>query len=97
VLGTGRHEHRAGYHDDWAAGAGQPILRDQPGVLHVRVVARADDRIRRTQEVEWADPLVYHLTINASALSPETAVELIGAAARQLDAQGSATPSPPAA
>jgi hypothetical protein len=31
---------------------GQPILRDQPGVLHVRVTARAEDRLRRTQEVE---------------------------------------------
>ena len=29
---------------------GQAILRDQPGVLHVRVIARAEDRLRRTQE-----------------------------------------------
>jgi cytidylate kinase len=105
---------------------GHAILRDQPGVLHVRVMARAEDRLRRTQEVEglardeaskltaerdravaqyvrrfhgveWADPPLYHLTINTSLLSPEIAVELIAAAARQLDAQASAAPSAPAA
>jgi cytidylate kinase len=106
---------------------GQAILRDQPGMLHVRVIARPEDRLQRTQEVEslppdkaskliaecdravaqyvrhfhgvewadpeWADPLLYHLTLNTSLLSPETAVELIAAAARQQDAQASAPPA----
>ena len=105
---------------------GQAILRDEPRVLHVRVIARPEDRLRRTVEaeglsrneaskliterdraiaqyvrrfhgVEWADPLLYHLTLNTSLLSPATAVELIAAAARQLDAQASAAPSGPGA
>src|SRR3989442_444154 len=49
--------------------------------------------VRRFHGVEWADPLLYHLTLNTSLLSPATALELIAAAARQLDAQASAAPS----
>ena len=45
--------------------------------------------MRRFHGAEWADPLLYHLTLNTSLLSPETAVELIAVAARQLDAQTS--------
>ena len=105
---------------------GQAILRDEPGVLHVRVIARAEDRLRRTVDaeglsrneaskliterdraiaqyvrrfhgVEWADPLLYHLTLNTSLLSLETAVELIATAARRLDTHPTMPPPTAAA
>jgi hypothetical protein len=92
---------------------GQALLRDDPKALHVRVVARSDDRVRRVMEaesltrdqalkliadrdraltqylrrfhdVDWADPLLYHLTLNTSLVSTELAAELITTAARRL-------------
>lgn len=98
---------------------GQVLLRKNPNVLHVQVVAplasriqvimareglnkrdaqnrvRASDRartdyLRRYHNVDWLDPLLYHLVINTGRIPIDTAVELILAAhqavARQADA-----------
>jgi len=94
---------------------GQAILRDGPGVLHVRIVARLEDRVRQLMEseeifreaalgriserdratagylrrfhgVDWADPSLYHLTLNTSLVGLERTADLIAVAARQVDA-----------
>jgi CMP/dCMP kinase len=91
---------------------GQAILRDAPGVLHVRIIARLEDRVRQVGEAEgltreaahseveerdrataeylrrfhridWADPSLYHLTLNTSLLGHDTAADVIAATARR--------------
>jgi CMP/dCMP kinase len=96
--------------------AGQVILKDQPGVLHVRIEAPLEDRIqhlkqsiknseghyqadveirrkaqdqitqrdkassdytRRFYQVEWADPLLYHMVLNTGRVGIEQAALLI--------------------
>lgn len=98
---------------------GQAILRDEPGVLHVRVVAHQEDRVqrlmqteglkreaalsligerdrataqylRRFHNVDWADPTLYHLTINSSLLGNEMAAVLIAEAAKRLEVRSRA-------
>jgi CMP/dCMP kinase len=93
---------------------GQAILRDQPGVLHVRIVARQEDRVQnliqtsgltnegalatindrdraaaeylqRFHGVDWADPALYHLTINTSLVREQLATDLIVTAAQRVD------------
>lgn len=102
---------------------GQVLLRDKPGVLHVRIQADLNDRLARVRQelksagrafltpledrrvaqdliaandaasadylkrlygVDWSDPSLYHLVINASRLSFEEATQVILAAAREL-------------
>jgi cytidylate kinase len=103
---------------------GQMILRDHPDVLHVRVVARMEERILRVRrdaeitgrrysdsvdarraaqalieandeasagylrhfyDVDWSDPLLYHLVINTSMLGLDEAARLVVEAARQVE------------
>jgi cytidylate kinase len=95
---------------------GQAILRDAADVLHVRIIARLEDRVhevmqaegltreaaltvigerdratdqylRRFHGIDWADPSLYHLTINASLVGREAATDLLAAAARRMDAR----------
>jgi cytidylate kinase len=95
---------------------GQAVLRDAADALHVRIIARLEDRLhevtqaegltreaasalieerdqataeylRRFHGVEWADPSLYHLTVNCSLLSREAALDLLAAAARRIDAR----------
>ncbi len=97
---------------------GQAILRDAAGVLHVRIIARLEERVRQVMHTEgltreaalsmlterdrstaeylrrfhgidWAEPALYHLTLNTSLLSHEAAADVIADAARQLDLQPS--------
>jgi cytidylate kinase len=95
---------------------GQAILRGEPDVLHVRIVAGREDRIprlmqdahmtrgaanaymderdhavadylKRFHNIDWTDPLLYHLIINTSLFSLEKAAQMIVAALRQMEAQ----------
>jgi CMP/dCMP kinase len=95
---------------------GQAVLRDEPGVLHVRIIAGREDRVPRLIEqhrisrhaaiemmgerdhataeylqrfynVDWADPLLYHLILNTSKLGIEGAAQVIVAAAHHMEAQ----------
>ena len=104
---------------------GQAILRGVVGVLHVRVIGRLEDRIRRVMQAEgltrdaalrevderdrataqylrrfhgvnWADPSLYHLTLNTSLMAQETVTQVIAAAARRLEAQPIGPQPPPA-
>jgi cytidylate kinase len=86
---------------------GQAILCDRPGVLHVRIEAPFDERVRRVSQqqrftnseaardfvagrdragadyvrtyynVDWADPTLYHLTINTGQWDNEAAAGII--------------------
>ncbi len=85
---------------------GQAILKDKPGVLHVRIQAPLDARVLRLHQrenfslgwaqdvaikhdraaadylkrfynIDWADPLLYHLMINTGRWSIEAAAQLI--------------------
>ena len=86
---------------------GQVILRDEPGVLHVRIEAPLGHRVRRVAEeehideatardtwvasrdragadyvkrfydVDWSDPMLYHLVINTGRWDIEAAAQLI--------------------
>lgn len=101
----------------------QVILRDEPGIIHVRIEAPMEERIirvkdqlrqtekmdntdielrrhaqdriierdaastdylRRFYNVDWADPLLYHLVINTGKMSIFQAAEIIVATVRQL-------------
>jgi len=93
---------------------GQAVLRDAVAVLHVRIIARLEDRVRQVMQAEglireaalsvvderdrataqylrrfhginWTDPSLYHLTLNASLLGEERAAEVIAATARRLE------------
>lgn len=95
---------------------GQAILRDTADVLHVRIVARLEDRVyevtqaegltreaalaligerdRATAEylhrfhgIDWADPSLYHLTVNTSLLGREAVADLLASTARRMDAR----------
>jgi cytidylate kinase len=62
------------------------------GLTHEGAVALIGERdraaaeyVRRFHGVEWADPTLYHLTLNSSLLGETPATELIVAAARRLD------------
>jgi len=88
------------------ARGGQAILQEQPGVLHVRVVAPPGARVLRVQEqekcgldeasvrvkrkdeaaaaylerfydIDWDNPLLYHLIINTGKWELEDATHLI--------------------
>ncbi|HYL80688.1 MAG TPA: cytidylate kinase-like family protein [Candidatus Acidoferrum sp.] len=103
----------------------QAILRDVAGVLHVRIIARLEDRVwqvmraegltrdaarslvderdrattqylRRFHGIDWADPSLYHLTLNASLMSQEAVAEVVAAAARRLEVHPSSPQPPPA-
>jgi CMP/dCMP kinase len=102
---------------------GQVILKDQPGVLHVRIEAPLEDRIQRMKvqlkesqadfhadidirrkakdiltekdaasrdylknffQVDWNDPLLYHLVLNTGLLSLPQSVKLIAELAHTL-------------
>lgn len=102
---------------------GQLLLRDCPGVLHVRVEAPLEARIQTVREklletchdnrdmietrraakelienrdessadylkrfygVDWADPMLYHLVINAGRVEVELAAEMIAELAMRL-------------
>jgi cytidylate kinase len=85
---------------------GQAILREQPGVLHVRIVAPLGARVLRVQsaenvsldeattrvnhrneaaaaylerfyDIDWDNPLLYHLIINTGKWETEDAVQII--------------------
>lgn len=85
---------------------GQAILRDMPGVLHVRIEATLGARVMRVQaqkeisiseaeaitrhsdqttavylknfyNIDWADPLNYHLVINSGRWGIEASVQII--------------------
>ncbi len=85
---------------------GQAILREQPGVLHVRIIAPLGARVLRVQtaenvsldeatarvkhrdeaaaaylerfhDVDWDNPLLYHLIINTGKWETEDAVQII--------------------
>jgi len=100
---------------------GQAILRDEPGVLHIRIEAPLDDRAQRVEDhehvdrararkmvasrekagadylkrfygVDWSDPTLYHLVINASRLDVEAAAQLIVHAVGCLPSRGTAPP-----
>jgi len=95
---------------------GQAILRDAADALHVRIVARLEDRVhevtqaegltreaalaligdrdrataeylRRFHGIDWADPSLYHVTLNASLVGREAAAELLASMARRLDSR----------
>jgi cytidylate kinase len=95
---------------------GQAILRDAADALHVRIIARLEDRIhevtqaegltreaaltvigerdrataqylRRFHGIDWADPSLYHLTVNTSLVGREAATDLLVTAARRMDAR----------
>ena len=101
--------------------AGQAILRDEPGVLHIRIEAPLDDRAQRVEDhehvdrararkmvasrekagadylkrfygVDWSDPTLYHLVINASRLDVEAAAQLIVHAVGCLPSRGTTPP-----
>ncbi len=92
---------------------GQAILREQPGVLHVRIAAPLGARVMRVKErknitlgeatdlakskdlaaetylreffdIDWNDPLLYHLTINTGRFDIDGAVEIIVSALSRL-------------
>jgi len=92
---------------------GQAILREQPGVLHVRITAPLGARVMRVKErrnitlgeatdltkskdlaaetylreffdIDWNDPLLYHLTINTGRFDSDGAVEIISSALSRL-------------
>lgn len=92
---------------------GQAILREQPGVLHVRITAPLGARVMRVKErkniplgeatdltkskdlaaetylreffdIDWNDPLLYHLTINTGRFDIDGAVEIIVSALSRL-------------
>jgi cytidylate kinase len=85
---------------------GQAILKDKPGVLHARIEAPLDIRVKRIQDqehigpaaaqemvtqrnkaaadylkrfydVDWADPMLYDLVINAGKLDVDAVAHLI--------------------
>jgi cytidylate kinase len=85
---------------------GQAILKDMPGVLHVRIEAPPDDRAQRIQDqeeaspqvaqrtiaerdraaaaylkrfydIDWSDPVHYHMVINTGKLDIEATAHLI--------------------
>ena len=85
---------------------GQAILRDKPGVFHVRIEAPLEARVKWVAEhqhlglkeaqqyvverdkasaeylqrfygVNWSDPALYHVVINASKWDPERAAQCI--------------------
>lgn len=84
---------------------GQVILKDMPGVLHLRIIAPMEERIKRVQEtaknnhdaqalildrdaasadylrryynVDWTDPLLYHMVLNTSKVAIDQATEMI--------------------
>jgi cytidylate kinase len=85
---------------------GQAILREQPGVLHVRIIAPLGARVLRVQstenvsldeattrvnhrdeaaaaylerfyDIDWDNPLLYHLIINTGKWETENAVQII--------------------
>ena len=85
---------------------GQAILREQPGVLHVRIIAPLGARVLRVQsaenvgldeatarvkhrdeaaaaylerffDIDWDNPLLYHLIINTGKWETEDAVQII--------------------
>jgi cytidylate kinase len=85
---------------------GQAILKDMPGVLHVRIEAPPDDRAQRIQDqeeaspqvaqrtiaerdraataylkrfydIDWSDPVYYHMVINTGKLDIEAVAHLI--------------------
>jgi len=95
---------------------GQAVLRDATDVLHVRIVARLEDRVhevtqtegltreaahtmigerdratieylRRFHGIDWADPSLYHLTVNTSLLGREAVADLLASVARRMDAR----------
>jgi cytidylate kinase len=71
----------------------------EEGALHL--IAERDqaaaEYARRFYGVDWADPTLYHLTINTSLVrSPAEAAELIAAAARQVDERAARTLPPEA-
>lgn len=95
---------------------GQQVLKDQPGVLRVRIEAPFDERVRRVSEqqrfanpqaardfvagrdragadylrtyyhADWADPLLYHLVINAGLWDVEAAAQIIADTLKYLPA-----------
>jgi cytidylate kinase len=100
---------------------GQAILRDEPGVLHVRIEAPLEDRMQHVEDhehvdratarkmvasremagadylkrfyaVDWSDPTLYHLVINASKLDVEAAAQLIVHAVGRLPSRGADEP-----
>lgn len=85
---------------------GQAILREQPGVLHVRIEAPLGARVMRVKErekitiseatdliknkdvaaetylrtffdIDWSDPLLYHLTFNTGKWDTDAVAEII--------------------
>ena len=95
---------------------GQAVLHGAADVLHLRIIARLEDRVhavtqaegltregaltlirerdRATAEylhrfsgIDWADPSLYHLTVNTSLVGREAAAELVASMARQVDAR----------
>ena len=85
---------------------GQAILREQPGVLHIRIIAPLGARVLRVQtaenvsldeattrvnhrdeaaaayldrfyDIDWNNPLLYHLIINTGKWETEDAVQII--------------------
>jgi CMP/dCMP kinase len=95
---------------------GQAVLREEPGVLHVRIIAGREDRVPRLMEqhrltrsaaidmmgerdhataeylkrfhnIDWADPLLYHLILNTSKLGVEGAAQVIVTATHNMEAQ----------
>ena len=95
---------------------GQAVLRGAADVLHLRIIARLEDRVhevtqaegltreaalalirerdrataeylRRFSGIDWADPSLYHLTVNTSLVGREAAAELVASMARQVDAR----------
>ncbi|MBN2391005.1 MAG: cytidylate kinase-like family protein [Anaerolineae bacterium] len=92
---------------------GQAILREQPGVLHVRITAPLGARVLRVKErenitigeatdltkskdlaaetylrqffdIDWNDPLLYHLTCNTGKLDIDGVAEIIVSALSRL-------------
>jgi cytidylate kinase len=92
---------------------GQAILREQPGVLHVRITAPLGARVLRVKErknitigeatdltksrdlaaetylrrffdIDWNDPLLYHLTCNTGKLDVDGVAEIVVSALSRL-------------
>mgnify|MGYP000605790668 CR=1 FL=1 len=101
IIGAHRHDNVV-----IVGRGGQAILREHPGVLHVRIVAPLGARVLRVQstenvnldeattrvnrrgeaaraylerfhDIDWDNPLLYHLIINTGKWETEGAVQII--------------------
>ena len=80
----------------WRVMQAEGLTRDAA----LRVVDERDrataQYLRRFHGINWADPSLYHLTLNTSLMAQETVAEVIAAAARRLETHPNAPQPAPA-